>query len=193
MCIISETFLVILSCLERRGFAGPPGASAHHMACVACGAACAVCARRELAAEVRRCLPRVFFAWASASVGLSGRERLADFAALVLDQRRPVSDVVAFDLGLFWLGQERLRFRGTRLRQRTRALALVVRAWQMRGQAAARPLDRWLSRRMRAWCRMAQRAGRQRRMMVRSAQRLWGQEIESWRLWYALRAWIRLC
>ena len=63
------------------------------MTCVSCGAVCPVCARDDARRELQKQVPiellqQILAEWSSISVGLCGRERLADLAARVLDGER---------------------------------------------------------------------------------------------------------
>jgi hypothetical protein len=127
--------------------------------CEFCGVACAVCARHawrlKLWAQVPKAsLQHILDVWASVSVGLTGRDRLADFAARVLDGREACCDWGAFRAGLLYLQPRKLWFcsriqgsRGGPLPYR-RSMLLVLRAWAR--VCPARPklqlVDWWLNR-----------------------------------------------
>ena len=115
--------------------------AAGDMACAVCGVACVACAQTARRRQCWEATSQLFVrhiieAWCSVSVGLCGRDRLADFAAGILDNRWACTDQVAFDAGLQYLLPRRLYFcswiqgsKGRPLPYR-RSMLLVIRGWK---------------------------------------------------------------
>ncbi len=109
-------------------------------ACTTCGEFCVFCVDKALD---RRLWPHSIRAilqqWASLSVGLCGRERFIDLAVCVLyDEQCPVFDLLALDMGLYWLEKRSLRFRHKRLVDYTRCMRVLLCLWRRRAQLVAR-------------------------------------------------------
>ena len=68
-------------------------------------------------------------AWGSVSIGLCGRDRLADYAARVLDRRERTIDRVAFHAGLQYLQPRRVCFCSCRSLPYKCAMLLVWEGW----------------------------------------------------------------
>ena len=68
-------------------------------------------------------------AWGSVSIGLCGRDRLADYAARVLDRRERTIDRVAFHAGLQYLQPRRVWFCSCRSLPYKSGMHQLLEAW----------------------------------------------------------------